>query len=49
MTHDIVYLLKDGPNEELRLSLRSVAKHFPHKRVIFVGGKPADITPDEFI
>jgi hypothetical protein len=49
MTHDIVYLLKDGPNEELRFSLRSVAKHFPHKRVIFVGGKPADITPDEFI
>lgn len=47
--HDIVYLLKPGPNEELRYSLRSVEKNFEHGRVIFVGGKPADITPDVFI
>lgn len=47
--NDIVYLLKDGPNEELRYSLRTVAKNFPHNKVVFVGGKPADITPDEFI
>lgn len=46
---DIVYLLKDGPNEELRYSLRSVEKNFPHDRIIFVGGKPADITPDIYI
>lgn len=49
MNHDIVYLLKDGANEELRYSLRSVAKNFPHKNVIFVGGKPDDIDPDVFI
>lgn len=47
--NDIVYLLKDGPNEELRYSLRTVEKNFPHNRVVFVGGKPADITPDKFI
>lgn len=47
--NDIVYLLKDGPNEELRYSLRSVAQNFPHRRVVFVGGKPEDITPDKFI
>ena len=47
--HDIVYLLKPGPNEELRYSLRSVEKNFEHGRVIFVGGKPSDITPDVFI
>lgn len=46
---DIVYLLKDGPNEELRYSLRSVERNFPADRIIFVGGKPDDITPDIFI
>lgn len=46
MNHDIVYLLKDGPNEELRYSLRSVEKNFPHKNVIFVGGCPKHIHPD---
>lgn len=49
MNHDIVYLLKDGPNEELRYSLRSVAKNFPHGRIIFVGGCPEDIEPDVHI
>lgn len=47
--NDIVYLLKNGPNEELRYSLRSIEKNFDKGRVIFVGGKPADITPDLFI
>lgn len=46
---DIVYLLKNGPNEELRYSLRSVEKNFPHGRIIFVGGRPQDITPDIYI
>lgn len=47
--NDIVYLLKNGPNEELRYSLRSVEKNFPHGRVIFVGGSPQDIMPDIYI
>ena len=47
--NDIVYLLKPGPNEELRFSLRSIEKNFPHGRIVFVGGKPEDITPDRFI
>ena len=36
---DIVYFVKDTPtNEELRISLRSVAKNMPHKRVWVFGG-----------
>ena len=46
---DIVYLLKDGPNEELRYSLRSVEQNFPADKIVFVGGKPDGITPDLFI
>jgi hypothetical protein len=46
MTHDIVYLLKDGPNEELRFSLRSVEKNFPHRIVCFAGGRPIGLEPD---
>lgn len=49
MTHDIVYILRHGKNEELRYSLRSVEKNFPHKRVWFYGGKPDGIWPDEFV
>lgn len=38
---DIVYIVRPGEsNEELRYSLRSVAKNFPHKRVIIAGYKP---------
>lgn len=44
--NDIVYFLRDGVNEELRYSLRSVEHNFPHNRVIFYGGKPDGITPD---
>lgn len=46
---DIVYILKDGKNEELRYSLRSIEKNFPHREVWFYGGKPQDITPDHFV
>ena len=45
--HDIVYFLKDTfYNEELRFSLRSVERNFPHARVIFAGGCPRGFKPD---
>lgn len=45
--YDVVYLLKDTPqNEELVYSLRSVVENFPHKRVVFCGGKPKNLEPD---
>ncbi|MFA5172557.1 MAG: hypothetical protein WC426_13430, partial [Sulfuriferula sp.] len=38
---DIVYIVRPGEsNEELRYSLRSVAKNFPHNRIIIAGYKP---------
>jgi hypothetical protein len=37
---DAVYICRDGDNEELRYSLRSVAANMPHKNVWVVGGKP---------
>ena len=44
---DIVYFVKDSfTNEELRLSLRSVDRNMPHKRVWVFGGCPRDIVPD---
>lgn len=47
---DIVYFVKDTPtNEELRISLRSVAKNIPHKRVWVFGGHPNGIVPDVYI
>lgn len=47
---DIVYFVKDTPtNEELRYSLRSVAKNMPHKRVWIFGGHPKGIIPDVHI
>ena len=46
---DIVYLLREGENDELRYSLRSVEQNFPHDRIIFYGGKPDHIEPDEYI
>jgi hypothetical protein len=46
--HDVVYLVKDGAkNEELRYSLRSVEKNFPHGKVWFFGGGPQYLVPDE--
>ena len=48
--HDIVYILKNGiDSDEIRYSLRSVEKNFPHGKVWFYGGKPAGIEPDEYV
>lgn len=45
--HDIVYFLKDDiESEELKFSLRSVAKNFCHGDVWFVGGQPQGLVPD---
>ena len=37
---DYVYITRNGDNEELRYSLRSIAKNAPEGRVWLVGGKP---------
>lgn len=37
---DIVYICRKGDNEELRYSLRSLAKNLPESRVWLVGHKP---------
>ena len=43
---DIVYFVKDTPdNEELRYSLRSLS-NFPHRKVCFYGGCPKRLKPD---
>ena len=43
---DIVYFVKDTPdNEELRYSLRSLS-NFHHKKVCFYGGCPKGLKPD---
>ena len=43
---DIVYFVKDTPdNEELRYSLRSLS-NFPHRKVCFYGGCPKGLNPD---
>ena len=45
---DIVYVVKDAAyNDELKWSLRSVEKNFPHKRVWFYGGKVVGLHPDK--
>ena len=47
---DIVYFVKESPqNEELRYSLRSVDRNFPHRKVWIYGGCPSDIKPDELV
>lgn len=38
---DLVYICRNGDNEELRYSLRSVAKHLPKSRVWVIGYKPS--------
>ena len=44
---DIVYLVKNSKhNGELRYSLRSVCKNFPHRNIWFVGGMPEGIKAD---
>lgn len=37
---DFVYICRDGDNEELRYSIRSVAANFPNNNIWVVGGKP---------
>lgn len=37
---DVVWICRDGPNEELRYSIRSVVRHMPHNNILVVGGKP---------
>lgn len=37
---NFVYICRDGDNEELRYSIRSVIKHFPEANILLVGGKP---------
>lgn len=37
---DYVYIVKDGPNEELKYSIRSVVANMPEGRIWLVGGKP---------
>ena len=45
--NDIIYILKSElDTEELKYSLRSVEKNFPHRKVWFVGGQPEGLTPD---
>jgi len=48
--YDIVYVVKDAaPNEELRYSLRSVAKNWGEHGTIWIfGGCPEGIRPDRF-
>ena len=43
---DIVYICRNGDNEELRYSLRSVVKNLPEGRVWVVGYKPKWYTGD---
>jgi hypothetical protein len=38
---DYVYICRDGENEELRYSLRSVEANFPSGKIWVVGGKPS--------
>ena len=50
MYNDVVYFVKDTKeNEELRYSLRSVEKNFPHNKVWFFGGCPDGLKPDVYI
>ena len=37
---DFVYICKDGVNEELKYSIRSVVESFPEANIWLVGGKP---------
>lgn len=47
---DVVYILKkDVQPDELRYSLRSVEKNFPHGRIIFFCGRPEGINPDVYV
>lgn len=47
--NDIVYFLREGDNEELRYSLRSVMKNFPHRKIWFYGGKPDWLITENYV
>lgn len=47
--YDIVYMLREGKNEELVYSLRSVEENFAYRRVWFAGGKPSGLEPDAYM
>lgn len=47
--HDIVYMLREGKNDELVYSLRSVEENFAYRKVWFAGGKPEGVEPDEYM
>ena len=50
LEHDVVYILKQNVRSaELRYSLRSVEKNFPHRRVLFFCGCPTGIRPDKLV
>ena len=38
---DLVYICKNGNNEELRYSIRSAVENFPHNDVWVIGGRPS--------
>lgn len=47
---DIVYFVKNAPhNEELRYSLRSIEKNFPHGKVWIYGFCPYEFNPDRIV
>lgn len=37
---NFIYICRDGENEELRYSIRSLVHHFPDAEILVVGGKP---------
>ena len=43
---DLVYICRNGDNEELRYSIRSAVKNLPHNKIWVVGGKPDWYTGD---
>ena len=50
MLKDIVYILKPRKDaDELKYSLRSIEKNFPHRLVWFIGGEIKGLTPDRYV
>ena len=46
---DVVYFVREGENEELKYSLRSIAENLEFHSLWIYGGKPAGIEPDNFV
>lgn len=50
LEYDVVYILKRNvKSAELRYSLRSVEKNFPHGKVWFFCGNPSEVKPDKLV